>query len=222
MVIAQTEAVLTSAAHPINVTIQATSRHIALRLPRAILQGRVADLDARNTRRIPGDTEGLRLLASYVDAYRVAQPASPAFSDLFVSHVYDLVALILGARGDSRQLAQERGARAARLAAILREIERRSCDPGLSALTIAPLLGVTPRYVHLLLEETGKTFTHHVLQQRLERAAALLRDPQQRHRKIIDIAAEAGFNGLSYFNRAFRRHFGATPSDVRNAADHCA
>ncbi|RVC16943.1 AraC family transcriptional regulator, partial [Mesorhizobium sp. M7A.F.Ca.AU.002.02.1.1] len=27
-----------------------------------------------------------------------------------------------------------------------------------------------------------------------------------------------GFNDLSYFNRAFRRRYGATPSDVRAAA----
>jgi AraC-like DNA-binding protein len=78
-------------------------------------------------------------------------------------------------------------------------------------------LGVTPRYVHLLLEETGKSFTHHVLERRLERAAALLRDLRWHNRKIADVAAAAGFNDLSYFNRAFRRRFGATPSDVRQA-----
>jgi AraC-like DNA-binding protein len=81
------------------------------------------------------------------------------------------------------------------------------------------LLGITPRYVHLLLEETGKSFTHHVLERRLEKAAALLRDPQLRRRKIADIAAEAGFADLSYFNRAVRRRFGATPSDIRDSAN---
>jgi AraC-like DNA-binding protein len=79
-------------------------------------------------------------------------------------------------------------------------------------------LGVTPRYVHLLLEETGKSFSHHVLERRLDCAAALLRDPQWWKRKIADIAAEAGFTDLSYFNRSFRRQFGATPSDIREAA----
>ena len=44
---------------------------------------------------------------------------------------------------------------------------------------------------------------------------ALLRDPQWHSRRIADIAAEAGFTDLSYFNRAFRRHYGATPSDIR-------
>jgi AraC-like DNA-binding protein len=63
----------------------------------------------------------------------------------------------------------------------------------LSAGFVAARLGVTSRYVHLLLDETGKSFSHHVLERRLERAAALLRDPQWHYRKIVDIAAEAGF-----------------------------
>jgi AraC-like DNA-binding protein len=138
--------------------------------------------------------------------------------ELYEDHLIDLIALSLGIKGDARVLAEERGARAARRAAILREIENRSGDPSLSAITVALLLGVTPRYVHLLLEETGKSFTHHVLERRLERAALLLRDPRWRNRKIADVAAEAGFTDLSYFNRAFRRHFGATPSDLRAAA----
>jgi AraC-like DNA-binding protein len=108
--------------------------------------------------------------------------------------------------------------RALRRAAILREIEKRSSDPGLSARTVATQLGITSRYVHLLLEETGRPFSRHALEKRLENAAALLRNPQWRDRLIIDIAAEAGFTSLSHFSRTFRRQFGATPSDIREAA----
>ena len=217
-VMGQGEAVLARAADPVDVIIGAPSRHIALRLPRAILEARIADLDACNAQRIPSNVEGLSLLIGYVGALRLSELTNPAYCDLVVSHVYDLVALLLGAKGDVRHLAQQRGARAARLAAVLREIERRSGDPGLSAITIALLLGVTPRYVHLLLEETGKSFTHHVLERRLERATALLRGSLWRDRKISDIATEAGFTDLSHFNRAFRRRYGATPSDIRAAA----
>jgi AraC-like DNA-binding protein len=77
------------------------------------------------------------------------------------------------------------------------------------------LLGITARYVHLLLEETGARFSHHVLERRLEKAEALLRDPQWQDRLIIEIAAEAGFTDISHFNRAFRRKFLATPSAIR-------
>jgi AraC-like DNA-binding protein len=105
-----------------------------------------------------------------------------------------------------------------RRAAVLREIEKRIGDPGLSASTVANLLGITARYVHLLLEETGARFSHHVLDRRLEKAAALLRDPQWRGRLIIEIAAEAGFSDISHFNRAFRRKFRATPSLIRKSS----
>lgn len=110
--------------------------------------------------------------------------------------------------------------RSARRAAILRAIENRSGDPNLSAVAVAKLLGVTTRYIHLLLEETGKSFTHHLLERRLEKAALMLRDARWAHRKIADIAVEAGFTDLSYFNRAFRRRFGATPSEMRDRTPH--
>jgi AraC-like DNA-binding protein len=44
------------------------------------------------------------------------------------------------------------------------------------------------------------------------------RDPAFARRSIVAIAYEVSFGDLSYFNRAFRRRFGATPSDVREAA----
>jgi AraC-like DNA-binding protein len=191
----------------------------SLRIPRC----KITDLLPRTTRfageKLDKDITAQRLLFGHLrTGFNIHLSAGRA-TDLYGEHIIDLVALALGAKGEGRVVAEERGARAARLAAVLREIERRGGDPGLNALTVALLLGITPRYVHLLLEETGKSFTHHVLERRLEKAAALLRDPQLRRRKIADIAAEAGFADLSYFNRAFRRRFGATPSDIRDSAN---
>jgi len=47
----------------------------------------------------------------------------------------------------------------------------------------------------------------------------LLQDQKSRWRKISDIAASVGFADTSYFNRAFRARFGATPHDVRAGLD---
>ena len=46
----------------------------------------------------------------------------------------------------------------------------------------------------------------------------MLSDPRAGEMFISAIAYEAGFGDLSYFNRTFRRRFGASPSDVRKAA----
>ena len=35
---------------------------------------------------------------------------------------------------------------------------------------------------------------------------------------ISSVAFDVGFGDLSYFNRTFRRRYGATPSEIRRAA----
>ena len=213
------EAILMSGADPGIVTIPATSRITSIRVPLAVLRPKIADIEDRVLRAIPARNPALLLLIGYVSGFwRANAAATPGLRDSFVTHVHDLVALTLGAGGDPREQAQGRGLRAARLSAILRTIETRSDDPELSAVAVASHLGVTPRYVHLLLEDTGRSFSQHLMKTRLDKAAALLRDPKWRSRRVTEIALEAGFSDISYFSRAFRRHFSLTPSDIRAAS----
>ena len=120
----------------------------------------------------------------------------------------------------THQRSEESSIRAARRSAVLRAIESHSADPSLRVGAIAALLGITPRYVHLLLEETGRSFTQHLLQARLRKAHAMLCDPRWHDRRIGDVAHESGFTDLSYFSRAVRREYGATPTAVRERAKH--
>jgi AraC-like DNA-binding protein len=217
-VILGAEAVLTNSADPAVVAITAPSQSTSIRIPRSAIRSKVGDVDARVSQRI-SQRAGFQLLSGYLDAVRNSEAlADPRMCDLVVAHVHDLVAMILGASGEARRLAEDGGGRAARLAAIFHAIDRRSGDPGLSATAVAALLGVTSRYVHLLLEETGRSFTHHLLERRLENAVALLRDPRRYRHRIGEIALEAGFTDFSYFSRAFRRRYGMTPSDMREEA----
>ena len=213
------EAVMTTSGDPGVVTVGSTCRLVSIRIPSSVLRPMIADFDACLLRTMPRDTEALKFLIGYLDAIRQAEALkAQRLRGAVVKHIHDLVATALGARADVRHLADERGIRAARRAAVLHAIESRSRDPALSAVVVAASLGVTPRYVHLLLDGTGQSFTHHLLAARLEKVAALLRDPLWRDRRVADIANEAGFTDLSHFNRAFRRRFGMTPSDMREAA----
>jgi AraC-like DNA-binding protein len=76
---------------------------------------------------------------------------------------------------------------------------------------------VSARYIHKLFEGEGTTLSKFVLGQRLARVHRMLTDPGRADLTIGTIAYQAGFGDLSTFNREFRRHFGATPSDVRAA-----
>ena len=86
----------------------------------------------------------------------------------------------------------------------------------LSVVTVARQLGVTPRYLQRIFESDGKTFSSFLVEQRLKRAHRMLRTPEFAERPVSSIAYEVGFGDLSYFNRCFRRAYGATPSDVRS------
>jgi AraC-like DNA-binding protein len=202
-------------ARPARVRAESASQFWSLTIPReSIVASAQGSARIAGTKLING--LGFQLLFRYLEGIVVENLADRRTSQLVGNHIIDLAAFALGRVAIGS--ATEDGVRAVRRLAILDEIERRGSDPALSAATVAALLGITPRYVHLLLEETGKSFTRHVLERRLDRAAALLRDPRFRHRKIADVAGEAGFTDLSYFNRAFRRCYGATPSDLRAAA----
>jgi AraC-like DNA-binding protein len=136
------------------------------------------------------------------------------------THVNDLIALALGAAPDVAEMASARGLRAARLHAIKNDIRAALGQQDLTLTALAARHGVSPRYVQALLESDGTTFSQFLLGERLARAHHLLSDPLQMGRSISAIAHAAGFGDLSYFNRAFRRRYGATPSDIRMAARH--
>jgi AraC-like DNA-binding protein len=65
------------------------------------------------------------------------------------------------------------------------------------------------------LEPSGASFTARVNELRLQRALALLTEAHDGRRRISDIAMEAGFSDVTYFNRLFRARFGDCPRGVR-------
>jgi AraC-like DNA-binding protein len=196
------------------------SRFITLRLPRAAIAQNVADLGDTYCRRMLAGTPALCLLRRYLGLLDEVTDvlAAPELQHATVTHIYDLIAMTLGATRDAAEIAKGRGVRAARLKAIKDDIVRHLGDEALSVGAVAARHAVTPRYVQRLFEETGATFTEYVVGQRLSRAHRLVTDPRLADRTLTAIAFEVGFSDLSYFNRAFRRLFGATPSDVRAQA----
>jgi AraC-like DNA-binding protein len=197
-----------------------SSANIAgIRLPRSAIAPLVPKLENVTMRRITKDTSALRLLKKYLDVVADDEAlAAPASQRLIVSHFYDLVALALGANGDAKALAADRTVGAVRLAAIKADIVANLDDGNLSTTTVAARNRVTVRYLHKLFESEGVTYSEFVLRERLARAYHNLKSPLHSRRAISTIAFDLGFNDLSYFNRAFRRRYNATPSEIRESA----
>jgi AraC-like DNA-binding protein len=208
--------VLMSNAEVGSIRLAAASRFVTFRVPRGAIASLVPDIEAAVARRIPADNPALKLLVDYLEGFRNQQAVtSPELQQVMATHIYDLLAVALGPTRDATEIAYGRGVRAARLRAAKATIMRRMGRHDLSARTVAAHLGVTPRYVHMLFEADGTTFTKFVVSQRLARAHHMLLDPRMTQSTISAIAFAAGFSDLSHFNRTFRSHYGETPSDTR-------
>jgi AraC-like DNA-binding protein len=169
-------------------------------------------------RPIHRDVEALRLLINYVGVLRGDDSAlTPDLALVYASHMRDLAALAIGARGEAREIALAQGARAARRKAILEAIDASADAPNASVAAIARKLRISERYVRAILHETGKTFSELVLERRLALVWARFNDRRFDRQSISEIAFSAGFSDISYFNRSFRRHFGETPTGVRGS-----
>jgi AraC-like DNA-binding protein len=185
--------------------------YVSVRVPFAAVASLTLDTAAAAGRRIPRDTEALSLLRDYV-ANLPKRIADPRLGRLSAMHVYDLIALAIGATGESREIAHQRGVRAARLEALKADLVE---NPTLDIDQLATRQGISPRYVQMLFEQSGTTFSEFALECRLIVAHRMLGSPRYASFSIAAIAFEAGFGDLSHFNRRFKRRFSITPSDVR-------
>jgi AraC-like DNA-binding protein len=216
LVLGDGEAAFVSLSDPSCFTHKPPGDLLALRFPRAQFAPLVNGALQRTMQPIPNGMPALRLLTSYIEiAWDDHTNASCELRHLTVAHVYDLMAVLIGATRDAAEVAHGRGLRAARLHAIKQEIAGSLDDPALSVGALALRHGCTPRFIQRLFEAEGTTLTDYVLAQRLARAHRLLSDPRLAGEKISTVAFDVGFGDLSYFYRAFRRHYGASPSDVR-------
>jgi len=190
---------------------------VGISVPQARLLERVPGAEDLALSRIDTSIPAARHLRRYLKFLLESDGTAddPALTAHIEATLLDLVALMLGAQRDSAEIARTGGLRAARVREILAAISTGFADPGFSAGRLALKFGLSPRYMQELLQETGTSFTERVMELRLQKARAMLADPQHDRRKVSDIGFACGFNEVSYFNRCFRRRFGASPTQFR-------
>lgn len=145
----------------------------------------------------------------------LAEDASqhPAQRQSAVAHLHQLMAAVI-VPASQAGLPPDHAA-APRLALIKRAIRAQLHQCGLSLAQIARQHHLTPRQVQRLFAAEGTCFSDFLREARLERTHAMLLDPAQRHRRVHAIALDNGFGDIAAFNRAFKRRFGATPTELR-------
>ncbi len=101
------------------------------------------------------------------------------------THVYGLIALAIGVTPEGRELASRRGLRAARLEAIKADLIQ-NVQLGLDQLAVRQ--GISPRYVQMLFEQAGTTFSDFVLERPLDAAHSTLASPRYATWSITEVA----------------------------------
>jgi AraC-like DNA-binding protein len=163
---------------------------------------------------MPQDSEAQRFLVKYLGI--LSHPlTTPGLRYVVVTHINELIAVALCDAGGGAAKANRLSVPEARLKAIKVDILENLSSPELTETAVALRQRMTSRYIRMLFQAEGTTFSKFVLSHRLMRAHRTLSDPLFAGMKIIDIALAVGFSDLSYFDRAFHRQFHATPSEAR-------
>lgn len=198
-------------------------RFTALRIPRRDLLGICREAEDKLSKPLLASSNLRELVAGYFALCTGAAAHADAVTQhTMAQHMTELVGLLLRSGSDQAPPALHDGYGAARLQLIQAQILQHLGDGDLTIGAVAAQAGLTPKQVQRLFGTIGVTFSEFVLEQRLLLARRLLCVGNGHREKIGTIAQDAGFGDLSYFNRSFRKHFGITPSEWRDArTGHC-
>jgi AraC-like DNA-binding protein len=154
-----------------------------------------------------------RLLVRYVNALASELPAlEPAAGVAAANAALELLRAAVEPRVPSSRSAT----RSAMRAEIRRYCRTHLQDPLLGPASIARAYSMSVRALHALFEDADTSVAGLVRRERLARCLEDLQRPNGG--SVTDIAFRWGFCDAAHFSRVFKREFGATPSEVRQAA----
>ena len=202
--------------------IESGSQCLGVRVPLNAIRHMIADLDSVLVRTITNVVAPTALLLNSAEFLQESETLGGAeVWKLAISHVYDLVALTLGATREAAEIAKGRGLRVARLRAAKADIIENMGRRDLSLSAVAKRQGISPNSFaknrSMVKAPTSPNSCWGSVWHARTGCSAMRASPRMRSVRSPD---EAGFGDLSYFNHAFRRRYGLTPSDVRESWRH--
>jgi len=161
---------------------------------------------------LDGRAPATRLLTSYLETLSTALPGLDPGAVRGARNA--TLELFLGALRSGGDVPTNATAQPALRARMDRFIERHLLD-AVTPRGVAAAHGVSVRTVNRIYNATGQTVGEVVRVRRLARARQELTGTD---RPISAIAHRWGFADTSHFSRSFKAHYGASPSDYRDAA----
>ncbi|MBB1594876.1 helix-turn-helix domain-containing protein [Achromobacter sp. UMC46] len=132
--------------------------------------------------------------------------------------VLQMMGLDISERAGGLAEQDQAGLRQAQLRRVQQHILENLHDPALSPASAAAAFRMSRRYLYNLFALAATTPADFILSARLERSRDALCDATQSVRQIGDIAYRFGFSDAARFSHAFRKRYGASPSEYRRQA----
>ncbi|MDB5365499.1 MAG: AraC family transcriptional regulator [Rhodospirillales bacterium] len=191
-----------------------TSSMLVLAVPRSVMASALPQIDDLHGVTIAATSGLASLLGAHLTTL-YAQVRQIAAHELDAAEEATLAMVAACIRPSTETIARASAElEEALLSRIRRHIERELASSDLTPAQLCLRFRISRGKLYRLFESLGGVAAYIQLR-RLYRIHALLLDPTNRHRRNYDIAFEHGFNNEAHFSRAFRKLFGATPSDAR-------
>jgi AraC-like DNA-binding protein len=189
-----------------------------LAIPRPPLRGRLRALDRAMYSVHPCASGLWRVVDDFLASLEANIASVPNdAADEIGGQIVDLVGLALEAEDRSFPI-DNADIRAAIHRRCVHMMRRHVADPGLTPATIAAAVGVSVRTLHRIFQCCDDSFGERLLNARLDATRAALEDPGKRHLSIGEVAYRAGFRSQAIFANTFKRRYGRTAGEWRDAA----
>ena len=193
--------------------LAAGGRLLNVRLPKRMLDGYLLDPTEACVRPVAADAGLAAVVWEFANSvWRRHLELDAAMPDM-ANMLARMVANLFGATMDE-ECAAGGGAESHRRR-LLHCIHDHLGDPRFDVGKAATACHVSTRYVHVLMRDTGRSFSRYLLERRLERCHEALQSKAGRSCSITEIAFGWGFNDMSHFSRVFRTRYGLSPREFR-------
>jgi AraC family transcriptional regulator len=127
-------------------------------------------------------------------------------------------ALALAERAEGKDTPSPQGSMTGRRMRLLDEFIDAGLDGPLGLQTMAQLLELSEGYfIRAFKQATGKSPHSYLIDRRLARARALMRDSKA---SLSEIALACGFNSQAHMTSAFKQRLGVSPAQLRTGSRH--
>lgn len=184
-------------------------KELALKVPRSVFR----EISGRNSLGKPqvfdfrGTGAANTHASALVDLMKSALTAQESDGELVESATLGLLRVLINGVGLDDGLGHVNAAKAF--------IAQRFRDPQLSAGQVSAAIGISERQLSRIFAGEGVSVARFILNERLEAARRSFTVPNAARQPLAQLAASLGFSTQSHFSRAYKDHFGITPSQDR-------